>query len=434
MKRPIIKGTPLHKASIAKAESDSIVSQYRTQADSTLVESSKALGKSLMPESQDYKLNKYNLDNIEDKRVRKNKKDTDTTTLETEDSDYTDEDIQADLDRITAEQNENNTTTTSKKKPYENWKIRAEKENIRLAEENKARLDEASAKRVANKAKAENKKNNTNFDYSPKTDPESMLAPEVEYKKREKSDVRVMSKEELSAAREKSMREKLITLEEAKEVGEGGEVSIETDIKEANERALQKEKSRVQTKKENRLDKAIAERNIKTSDKEDARLEKQAEIDEKNKVIKNKNKTIADAKEYYNTEKLTKTQLEDYNETIRRQKAEENEPEIEIIEEDDPDPGLDEYNRIKALNSNTPQNEAVTTEVSENKPRVSDFKGNFFEKQKQYKEAMKLFKDKYDNNNSKSPTEMRDDRVYQFASKDGPVRKNMIKSGYTPKN
>ena len=33
---------------------------------------------------------------------------------------------------------------------------------------------------------------------------------------------------------------------------------------------------------------------------------------------------------------------------------------------------------------------------------------------------------------SKSPMEMRDDRVYKFARKDGPVRENMIKGGYKP--
>ena len=35
---------------------------------------------------------------------------------------------------------------------------------------------------------------------------------------------------------------------------------------------------------------------------------------------------------------------------------------------------------------------------------------------------------------SKSPVEMRDDRVYENAQVDGTVRKNMIKGGYTPKN
>jgi len=54
MKRPIIKGTPLHKASIAKAKSDSIVAQTRTQADGSLVSAGQALGKSYIPAAIDF--------------------------------------------------------------------------------------------------------------------------------------------------------------------------------------------------------------------------------------------------------------------------------------------------------------------------------------------------------------------------------------------
>ena len=53
MKRPIIKGTKLHKASVAKAK-DSIVPQTRTKADSSLVEAYSALGQSKIPHAIDY--------------------------------------------------------------------------------------------------------------------------------------------------------------------------------------------------------------------------------------------------------------------------------------------------------------------------------------------------------------------------------------------
>jgi len=56
MKRPIIKGTPLHKASIAKAKAESIVSQARTQADASLVESGRVLGQSYMPAAIDFSI------------------------------------------------------------------------------------------------------------------------------------------------------------------------------------------------------------------------------------------------------------------------------------------------------------------------------------------------------------------------------------------
>ena len=54
MKRPTVKGTPLHKASIAKAKTESIVAQTRTQADGSLVGAGDALGKSYIPAAIDY--------------------------------------------------------------------------------------------------------------------------------------------------------------------------------------------------------------------------------------------------------------------------------------------------------------------------------------------------------------------------------------------
>ena len=56
MNRPVIKGTPLHKTSIAKATSESIVAQTRTQADGSLVGAGQTLGKSYIPAAIDYSI------------------------------------------------------------------------------------------------------------------------------------------------------------------------------------------------------------------------------------------------------------------------------------------------------------------------------------------------------------------------------------------
>ena len=56
MKRPIIKGTSLHKASIAKAKTESIVAQTRTQADGSLVGAGNELGKSYIPAAIDFSI------------------------------------------------------------------------------------------------------------------------------------------------------------------------------------------------------------------------------------------------------------------------------------------------------------------------------------------------------------------------------------------
>ena len=56
MKRPIIKGTPFHKALIAKAKSESIVAQTKTQADSALVGAATSLGESYIPAAIDFSI------------------------------------------------------------------------------------------------------------------------------------------------------------------------------------------------------------------------------------------------------------------------------------------------------------------------------------------------------------------------------------------
>ena len=70
MNRPIIKGTANHKASIAKAKAQSIVSQRRTQADAGLVSAADALGKSYKPQAIDFELDKINID-VPEKKEKK---------------------------------------------------------------------------------------------------------------------------------------------------------------------------------------------------------------------------------------------------------------------------------------------------------------------------------------------------------------------------
>ena len=149
---------------------------------------------------------------------------------------------------------------------------------------------------------------------------------------------------------------------------------------------MKKEKQRLDAEKQNKLDKNQAERNIKASAKEDERLKKEAEREKKNKAIRERNEVIADARKHFGTETLTKTQLEEYKE-IKADELEENEL-IEIIEQDDPIPGDIDYD---GNNNGMPD----------------------------YLEV-------------KSPMQMRDDRIYRNAQVDGPVRRNMIKSGYEP--
>jgi hypothetical protein len=70
MKRPIIKGTKLHKASVAKAK-DSIVPQTRTKADSSLVEAYSALGQSKIPHAIDYTFDMPEIKILKGKKKKK---------------------------------------------------------------------------------------------------------------------------------------------------------------------------------------------------------------------------------------------------------------------------------------------------------------------------------------------------------------------------
>ena len=58
MTRPTIEGSPIHKASIAKATAQPVVSQSRTAADGSLVHAADVLGKSNTPAAIDYKVAK----------------------------------------------------------------------------------------------------------------------------------------------------------------------------------------------------------------------------------------------------------------------------------------------------------------------------------------------------------------------------------------
>lgn len=62
MNRPIIKGTANHKASVAKATQQSIVSQARTTADASLVGAGKSLGESYIPAAMDYTINQKGIE------------------------------------------------------------------------------------------------------------------------------------------------------------------------------------------------------------------------------------------------------------------------------------------------------------------------------------------------------------------------------------
>jgi hypothetical protein len=117
----------------------------------------------------------------------------------------------------------------------------------------------------------------------------------------------------------------------------------------------------------------------------------------------------------------------------------------------------DEQNEARELRNrnNVDSTETVTPEVATNettttppegeqileKPRMSDFEGNWFQRAEQYKEAMRAYKEKYDVKYKKAPTqrrvkseaELRYDKIFKNAVPGGIAQQTMLKNGYKNK-
>jgi len=525
MKRPIIKGTPLHKASIAKARSESIVSQSRTQADSSLVGAGQALGKSYIPAAIDFTKDRPNTEQEEAEpkttnttnttntpRTSRTTKTTKTTkTAKTTEGDELEkikvEDptgvLEATLEGTTKQAVEGTGSKTEAGKGYvqpkkKKSKIRVmtpEELNSKKSEEKEVtKIEPRSIKKLPNNKKklelqkatgtVQTKKSVDKFDAAAEKAGIPITTVE-EYKRAE----RLLLYDEATG----NWREKTATAKPTGViVGEAGDFTGDSGSSDDQYKAMQKAgldygiggldmrsdgkggyvpKEGAVSESGDSWDAKLGgwrddaeEQNYgpkgqkiskktagKVSDQQQRKSDKIKEEKEKKSVreadnvkIRERNKNKADARKFYNTEKLTKKQLKDYNETMRIQKARENEPEIEIVEESGPEPQVEEYNRIKALNSNTPKQQPSTTTTKpvvekttttpDRKPRPGDFEGTWKEKQTQYKIANEKWYQSQQAKKGKSPVETRDDRIYRNAKQDGPVRKNMIKGGYTPKN
>ena len=91
MNRSIIKGTKSHKASIAKAKSQSIVAQTRMSADNVLVVAGTALGESYIPSEIDY--------SITVPKISTSKEETEKTSEDNKKKGWTSKDSQEVIDK-----------------------------------------------------------------------------------------------------------------------------------------------------------------------------------------------------------------------------------------------------------------------------------------------------------------------------------------------
>ena len=483
MNRPIIKGTPFHEASIAKAKPKSIVSQSRTTTDASLVKGGQLLGESYMPAVIDFSINrekpKFTKDeiikalktpkkrklNIKKKVKKKEREEKEKNIVREEiitlddlknanenakkgddipvtgDGDnvkgkkgkkkgkkkkvYIEEPVDADDADFSAIENDNSGTDNTGagdgssdgvNRGYKNFKRREEERMLAEAEALKAKMDAESRARAAN-------------------NPPSKITPK-----------------NIKTLPNNTKELELNTADKLPESNKAVPAHLDKNLNREEPKANREFPNLNLTLDPDVHSEYYASLGIDPRNNPSGSFSAQYDDYEYTRVVDEdgvehdmwsyKNQPITDDQvgdDVYEAimNDVATRQEEEYNAELEQQELQNQ----KIIEE-----------KEKALNSNTPalpppsnsetlvqpqpkvESNDNNTEVAEipEKPRVNDFEGSFFEKQKQYREAMKVYKEKYDTKYGKSPVEMRDDRVYRLSKPDGVVRKNMIKSGYKP--
>ena len=427
MKRPIIKGTPLHKALIAKATEKSIVAPATQGADAALVDAGRAYGKSFIPGAIDYSIDSPELNWKKRKKKEKEKEKEEETPEETpavEETPTWDNLSEAHADN--PDDYRDNKKVTSIPRGYKQPKRKEELKKasgqapdsgkstdrfVDAAEEFGYDMSTVKGWEEAEKA----------MEYNDATD--KWINPRVEAGE-VKEGGQISEKENLVIQGEikKASGNYGVTTKDIISDGKGGYVPKEGAVSyegdtwdaeaggwrdDATEQYYGPEGQRITQGAYDKL--AISQ-------------EKKLDKYKRNENIKERNKIKQDARDYYGLDAgadLTQSKLDAYNEMMRKQQeALDYHP--EIVEKDDPEPRKIETQKTKDSGSSTPENKS--------KQKLLDLK---------YKLAgpsgrANMEADGYIPSKGKSPAEMRDDRIYRNALQDGPVRKNMIKGGYTP--
>jgi len=372
MKRPLINGTPLHKASIAKAKTESIVAQTRTQADGGLVGAGEALGKSYIPAAIDFSIDQKAI-KIPKSKKKKNKKDTNKKDVDVppvvegavvvEDVPYVEEAEDKDVIEDAGQDNELDMSNISgggvENRGYKNWKVREEERNIAEAEALKAGADAESRARASEVVKIEPK----NIEQMPTTTLETKLeqagpAPEAKPgkgKAHENPDYKAKGSTTNSEGQTTSLggtppKNPGYSYNEENDQWTYNDITVEPhEVPEAFVDAVD--------------DEAEETRNISLSS---------------------------------NTPSNDSTS-------------------VDLLPQTQP-----------VVEDKTTPPKARTREQKENDKIYNDFRTSKYKKKK-------MIEGGYNPIQSKSPMEMRDDRIYRNARADGPVRKNMIKGGYKPR-
>ena len=450
MNRPIIKGTPLHKASVAKAKSESIVSQSRTQADSGLIAAASAMGKALVPGEVDFSLDQT-IDGIGDARGGRKKKE---------------------VKGLTDEQK----AAAAEKLRKENLKKEYDKEHPGGTLFQDGKYYDASGNEVKQKKVKEEKTPTDNMfnDVDADGNVVSRLfgrarqaANQRRADSKAKQEASQIEKEKLNAEK---LKVKTAKEEEQAKIEAGKQAELNKELEAKNK--LREAKTTAST------DYTVNKRDLVLNggnwvpkkgavSKEDDRaiwdgeqwtdnpkyMDKGDVVNPDGKFIdREKVGSVADwdpgegpkveafgGKQINQYTKEQRSRLE--TEGVWSDKAEKMVLPEEIVDGEfvskaegtklevvatDPS-GNNQTNNTVVEKEDQNTTTTRTREQKENDKIYNDFRTSEYMKKK-------MIEGGYTPIQSKSPMEMRDDRVYRNARADGPVRKNMIKGGYKPQN
>jgi len=447
MNRPVIKGAASHKVSIAKAKEKSIVSQARTQADPSLSFAAEQLGRSRIGKSVDYTIDpgKVEIQSTYEKelkdpkeRRRRRKKTEDELAIEQShlENKYQTEGvydptrdaegkklkkekgdskiskaIQAIKDKIEAKRAKNK----AKYDAEQAEKQRIKEENARLNAEKQAAKDKVKADKLAEQAriKAEKAQAKADAKYIGEGEIED---PNVQYKD---------SKDYKTREEERINQERL----DAKYIGEG---DIEDPNVQYKDTEAYKADERARIEEERRLssadDQATFNRELNLSQEQDLQSDLMQSIE---------GKDTEDVKVRKEGDVIS---LEDIQEMNRKAKMSgEIESRSYTAEEAKRlvfDPNTNEMRLPEEITAD--KTVYSTDEGAPNDVALAPRTGRQRRLDKKYENSgpsvrANMIKDGY-TPPPNSPAQKRDDRIFANALPNGVLRKNMMKSGYIPRD
>jgi hypothetical protein len=405
MNRPVIKGTANHKASIAKATSESIVSQRRTQADTSLVGAGKAIGESYIPAAIDYGIEQKGVKFLDIKKEGGKGKDKGKTKKGSNEIK-----VGSTADTYTGGFGEDNSDIKAPdvdyKKPKSDIRVMTPKELKNKDKKKKVKKEK--------KPKVKKEKGDNIFEKGYKSIRDKIRA------KREQKELDFQAKQEeknrIQAEKTKASR-----------------------IKKENEAAAKAEADRIAEQKRLATLKAQEDR-FKNN-----KLDITSEVDESERLLQSIDekkgediKTKPKPKEIVRSNIITEEDIAIANEKAKKAAAFDPEDARVYTKEEQGRLKFDEKTNEMRLPEEIAADKTTYTEepvVEEKKTTTSNARQRRLDKK--WENAgpnvrANMEADGYVPPESKSAALMRDNRIYRNAIKGGAVRRNMIKSGYKP--